>query len=70
MTAAPDIGGQGLPINVSQAASEYLVGANYAFALYGLTGHAAGELIEIFVQAVSIRVVQRTTTSLRERVAA
>ena len=48
MTADPDIGGQGLPINVSQAASEYLVGANYAFSLYGLTGHAAGELIEIF----------------------
>ena len=48
MTADPDTGGQGLPINISQAASEYLVGANYAFTLYGLTGHAAGELIEIF----------------------
>ena len=36
MTADPDIGGQGLPINVSQAASEYLIGANYAFSLYGL----------------------------------
>jgi alkylation response protein AidB-like acyl-CoA dehydrogenase len=48
MTADPDLGGQGLPVNVSQAASEYLVGANYAFTLYGLTGHAAGELIEIF----------------------
>jgi len=48
MTADPDLGGQGLPVNISQAASEYLVGANYAFTLYGMTGHAAGELIEIF----------------------
>jgi len=48
MTADPELGGQGLPLCVAQAASEYLVGANYAFTLYGLTGHAAGELIEIF----------------------
>ena len=47
MVADPELGGQGLPRSVSQAASEYLVGANYAFTLYGVVGHAAGELIEI-----------------------
>jgi alkylation response protein AidB-like acyl-CoA dehydrogenase len=48
MTAAPDLGGQGLPHCVAQAASEYLVGANYAFTLYAYLGHSAGELIEIY----------------------
>ena len=48
MVADPELGGQGLPYCVSQAASEYLVGANYAFTLYGVVGHAAGELIEIY----------------------
>jgi len=48
MTADPELGGQGLPYCVSQAASEYLVGANYAFTLYGVVGFAAGELIEIY----------------------
>ncbi|NNL77142.1 MAG: acyl-CoA dehydrogenase [Desulfobacterales bacterium] len=47
MVADPELGGQGLPHCVSHAASEYLVGANYAFTLYGVVGHAAGELIEI-----------------------
>ena len=48
MTADPDLGGQGLPVSVAQAASEYLVGANYAFVLYAYLGHSAGELIEVF----------------------
>jgi alkylation response protein AidB-like acyl-CoA dehydrogenase len=48
MVADPKLGGQGLPYCVSQAAAEYLVGANYAFTLYGVVGHAAGELIEVF----------------------
>ena len=48
MVADPELGGQGLPYCVSQAASEYLVGANYAFTLYGIVGHAAGELIEVY----------------------
>jgi len=48
MTADPKYGGQGLPQCISQAASEYLVGANYAFALYAYVGHAAGELIEFY----------------------
>jgi alkylation response protein AidB-like acyl-CoA dehydrogenase len=48
MTAHPELGGQGLPRCVAQAGSEYLIGANYAFALYGYVGHAAGELIEFY----------------------
>ncbi len=48
MVADPEVGGQGLPYCVSQAAAEYLVGANYAFTLYGVVGHAAGELIEVY----------------------
>jgi alkylation response protein AidB-like acyl-CoA dehydrogenase len=48
MTADPELGGQGLPLVLAEAASEYLVGANTAFCFYGLIGHAAGELIEIF----------------------
>ncbi len=48
MTADPELGGQGLPLVLTEAASEYLVGANSAFCLYGFVGHAAGELIEHF----------------------
>ena len=47
MVADPALGGQGLPYCVSQAAAEYLIGANYAFTLYGVVGHAAGELIDV-----------------------
>ncbi len=48
MVADPELGGQGLPYCISQAASEYLVGANYAFTLYGVAGFGAGELVEIY----------------------
>ena len=48
MIADPDLGGQGLPRCIAQAASEFMVGANYALTLYGYLGHAAGELIEYF----------------------
>jgi len=48
LTADPELGGQGLPRCIAQAASEYLVGANYALTLYGYLGHSAGELIEYF----------------------
>jgi alkylation response protein AidB-like acyl-CoA dehydrogenase len=48
MTADPELGGQGLPKCVYHAASEYLVGANYAFSLYAYLCHSAGELIEIY----------------------
>ena len=48
MAADPEFGGQGLPQCIAHAASEYIIGANYAFALYGFIGHAAGELIEFY----------------------
>ncbi|MEE8432644.1 MAG: acyl-CoA dehydrogenase [Candidatus Desulfatibia sp.] len=48
MSESPEWGGQGMPMVVSLAASDYLVGANYAFMMYpGLT-QGAGKLIEAF----------------------
>jgi len=48
MTEDPEWGGQGMPTTVAMAASDYLVGANYAFMIFqGLT-HGAGKLIESF----------------------
>lgn len=48
MTEDPEWGGQGMPTTVALAASDYLVGANYAFMIYpGLT-HGAGKMIEAF----------------------
>ncbi|OQY56087.1 MAG: acyl-CoA dehydrogenase [Desulfobacteraceae bacterium 4572_88] len=44
----PDWGGQGMPVVLSLAAGDYLVGANYSFMMYpGLT-HGAGKLVESF----------------------
>ncbi|MDM8515790.1 acyl-CoA dehydrogenase [Desulfobacterales bacterium HSG16] len=48
MTADPELGGQGLPSSIALAASEYISGANCAFTAYGMEGHAAGRMIEIF----------------------
>jgi alkylation response protein AidB-like acyl-CoA dehydrogenase len=48
MTEDPEWGGQGMPITVAMAASDYFVGANYAFMMYpGLT-HGSGKLIQVF----------------------
>jgi alkylation response protein AidB-like acyl-CoA dehydrogenase len=48
MTEDPEWGGQGMPRTVALAASDFLVGSNYAFMIYqGLT-HGAGKLIESF----------------------
>ncbi len=48
MPEDPEWGGQGMPRTVSLAASDYLVGANFAFMMYpGLT-HGAGKLVEEF----------------------
>ncbi len=44
----PDWGGQGLPVNVAQAANEYLFGGNWAVANYANMGHGTGKMIEIF----------------------
>ncbi len=48
MTEDPKWGGQGMPTAVALAASDYFVGANYAFMMYpGLT-QGSGKLIEAF----------------------
>jgi hypothetical protein len=48
MTEDPELGGQGMPITISLAASDYFNGANFALMMYpGLT-HGAGKLVEIF----------------------
>jgi alkylation response protein AidB-like acyl-CoA dehydrogenase len=48
MSEDPKWGGQGMPITVALAASDYFVGANYAFMMYpGLT-QGAGKLVENF----------------------
>ena len=48
MPEDPEWGGQGMPRTVSLAASDYLVGGNFAFMMYpGLT-HGAGKLVEEF----------------------
>ncbi|MFZ3045112.1 MAG: acyl-CoA dehydrogenase [Desulfatirhabdiaceae bacterium] len=44
----PEVGGQGLPHLITQAAYEYLVGSNYAFIAFGTLGHGAGKLIELY----------------------
>ncbi len=48
MTEDPDLGGQGLPHVIAKAASEYLVGANFAFTAYATLGHGAGKMVELF----------------------
>ena len=48
MTEDPEVGGQGFPLTVGQAALEYLIGANFAFAAYAFAGHGTGKMIEIF----------------------
>jgi hypothetical protein len=48
MIADPELGGQGLPRCIAQAASEYLYGVNLACTAYGFLPHSSGELIEHF----------------------
>ena len=44
----PEIGGQGMPVTLSLAVSEFFIGANFAFMMYpGLT-HGAGRLVQTF----------------------
>lgn len=44
----PEYGGQGMPRTVAMAAHDYLVGANYAFAMYASLTHGAAQLVETF----------------------
>ena len=48
MEEDPRVGGQGLPHVIAQAAREYIVGANFAFAAFGILSHGTGKMIEIF----------------------
>ncbi len=48
LTEDPEWGGQGLPHVIATAASEYLVGANFAFTAFGTLGHGAGKMIELY----------------------
>ncbi len=43
-----EVGGQGMPNLVERAASDYLLGANFAFMLYAGLTHGAGKLVEAF----------------------
>ena len=48
MAEDPEVGGQGLPAIIRQAAFEYIIGANFAIAGFGNLGHGAGKMIELF----------------------
>ena len=48
MAEDPEVGGQGFPWVIRQAAFEYIVGANYAIAGFGNLGHGTGKMIELF----------------------
>ncbi|RTZ97918.1 MAG: acyl-CoA dehydrogenase [Deltaproteobacteria bacterium] len=48
MTEDPEWGGQGMPASVSLAAGDYLIGANFAFMMYGGLTHGAGLLVQAF----------------------
>jgi len=43
-----EVGGQGMPHLVERAASDFLLGANFAFMLYSGLTHGAGKLVETF----------------------
>jgi hypothetical protein len=48
MTEDPDVGGQGLPAPIAQAALEYIIGADFSFAAFGFATHGAAKMIEVF----------------------
>ncbi|MEJ2157079.1 MAG: acyl-CoA dehydrogenase [Desulfobacteraceae bacterium] len=48
LTEDPEFGGQGMPRTVAMAANDYLVGANYALAMYAGLTHGAALLVEAF----------------------
>jgi alkylation response protein AidB-like acyl-CoA dehydrogenase len=48
MAEDPEVGGQGFPWIIRQAAFEYLIGANFAIAGFGNLGHGAAKMIELF----------------------
>ncbi len=48
MAENPEVGGQGFPATIRQAAFEYITGSNYAIAAFGNLGHGAAKMIELF----------------------
>jgi alkylation response protein AidB-like acyl-CoA dehydrogenase len=48
MPEDPDLGGQGLPVNIAQAVGEYLYGASYCLVNYAGMGHGTGKMIELY----------------------
>jgi alkylation response protein AidB-like acyl-CoA dehydrogenase len=48
MTEDPEVGGQGLPHLISQAAAEYIVGADFSFSSVGFATHGAAKMVEVF----------------------
>ncbi len=48
MVEDPEVGGQGLPRMIDQAAKEYIVAANYSMTTYALEGHGTGKMIELY----------------------
>jgi alkylation response protein AidB-like acyl-CoA dehydrogenase len=48
LTEDPAWGGQGLPVNVSMAVSEYITGGNYCLSNYARMGHGTGKMVELF----------------------
>jgi alkylation response protein AidB-like acyl-CoA dehydrogenase len=48
LTEDPEWGGQGLPMNISMAVAEYIVGGNYCLSNYARMGHGTGKMVELF----------------------
>jgi alkylation response protein AidB-like acyl-CoA dehydrogenase len=48
MAEDPEVGGQGLPKIIRQAAYEYIFGANYGLTVTATLGHGTGKIIERF----------------------
>ncbi len=48
LTQSPDYGGQGLPLVVAEAATEFFMSANFAFGTYSGMGPGQGAMIEKF----------------------
>ncbi|OGR27585.1 MAG: acyl-CoA dehydrogenase [Desulfobacterales bacterium RIFOXYA12_FULL_46_15] len=48
MMEDPRIGGQGLPFSITQAALEYIIGADFSFGAFGFATHGAAKMIELF----------------------
>lgn len=48
MMEDPRIGGQGFPFSITQAALEYIIGADFSFGAFGFATHGAAKMIELF----------------------